>query len=82
MKHHQDHYIYWGTIATDKLLSCMPFGREWLVALSAMSGRNPTYGRDINVRLYRDFASLRSYQLLGFKRAREQLIMETQAQNA
>lgn len=60
---HRNKYIYFGTIATDKILGHLPFGREWQTGLSKMTAINPTEGRRITARLYRDFDSLRGYQV-------------------
>lgn len=64
---HQKNYIYWGTIATDRILGVMPFGQEWSKALSEMANVDPTKGRTINARIYKDFDSLRAYQVFGLK---------------
>lgn len=62
----QDHvqrYIYWGTIATDKLLHLFPYNKPWQTALENISKVHPTIGRDVKVRVYRDLDSLRAYQV-------------------
>lgn len=71
---HQKRYIYWGCIATDRLLPIMPFGASWLGARSSLATMAPTLGRDINFRVYKDFRALRSYQLLGLKKLRTALL--------
>lgn len=71
---HQKRYVYWGCIATDKILSILPFSVVWLTARSALAGREPTIGRVVNFRLYKDFRALRTYQLLGLKRLRMALL--------
>jgi hypothetical protein len=68
---HKRRLVYWGTVATDRLLPRFPFGREWLSVLSEMTGCEPANGRQINVRLYRDFQALRAYQADGFRKLRE-----------
>ncbi len=60
---HINKYIYWGTIATDRLLPHLPFGKQWQMALDAMSSFPITEGRKVKVRIYKDFESLRSYQI-------------------
>jgi hypothetical protein len=72
-KSHERNYIYWGTIATDRLLEILPFAKPWVTALSYMAGLDPTQGREINARIYRDFESLRAYQLRSVEIARNQL---------
>jgi hypothetical protein len=61
VKAHQQNYIYWGCVATDKILHLLPFGREWLGALVRMEGIDPASGRSISARIYRDARSLRDY---------------------
>ncbi|MEQ3724350.1 hypothetical protein [Alcanivorax sp.] len=72
VRDHVQKYIYWGTIATDKLLPYLPFGKKWLEALDDMSKIAPTVGRDIKIRVYKDFDSLRSYQVNNLKNLRAQ----------
>lgn len=71
---HRENYIYWGCIATDRILRLMPFSKQWLVASSEMRGVPPTEGRDVNFRIYRDYDSLRSYQTNGIRKLRAQLL--------
>ena len=60
---HVRKYIYWGTIATDHILPLFPFGRKWQQALLEMSQVCPTQGRELKIRLYKDFESLRGYHI-------------------
>lgn len=60
---HVNRFIYWGTIATDRILALLPYGQQWQTALARAAQREPTFGRTINVRVYRDFDSLRAYQV-------------------
>jgi hypothetical protein len=71
---HQKSYVYWGTIAADKLLGVLPFGKEWLAATTALASVNPTCNRDIKLRIYYDHDSFRSYQLRGIKNLRDSLL--------
>jgi hypothetical protein len=73
---HVTKYIYWGTIATDRLLGILPFGLEWLKAISRMASIKPTQGHDVNLRIYADYEALRTYQTLSVKRVRESLYKE------
>ena len=70
---HVNKYIYWGTIATDKLLGVLPFGLEWLKATGGMALIEPTKGRDVNLRIYADYEALRAYQLMSVRNVRESL---------
>lgn len=71
---HASKYVYWGTIATDRLLGILPFGLSWMKAASEVAQLKPTAGRSINMRIYHDFDSLRSYHTQGVKSLRESLI--------
>jgi hypothetical protein len=68
---HVKRYIYWGTIATDRLLGVLPFGLEWLKATSEMGQVLPTQGRSVNLRIYADFDSLRAYHERGIRSLRD-----------
>lgn len=70
---HVKRLIYWGTIATDKILSILPFGKRWIPALEVSRPVIPINGREIKVRVYRDFESLRAYQTNGFGELRSNL---------
>lgn len=74
---HVKRLIYWGTIATDKLLGLLPFGQQWLKATNEMSRIQPTFGRQVNLRIYSDYDSLRAYQVMSVKNTRESLLKET-----
>lgn len=74
---HRQNYVYWGTIATDRLLGFLPFARTWVNARTHMATIAPTLGRDVNFRLYFDFESLRSYQESGARDLRRSLIQQT-----
>jgi hypothetical protein len=61
------------SVATDQLLAYMPFGPEWIQKLSALGTQDPVGGRDVNIRLYRDFDALESYLNSNVKKLRMQL---------
>ncbi len=69
---HVHRYIYWGTIATDRLLGVLPFGLAWLKATAAIAEVAPTVGRSVNLRIYADYDSLRAYHVHGIRALREQ----------
>ena len=69
---HSTNYVYWGTIATDKLLGVLPFGQSWMDATTMIATVPPTEGRDVKFRIYNDFESLRSFQELSARKAREE----------
>lgn len=73
---HVNRLIYYGTIATDKILPILPFGKEWTFALNQMSKEKPVDGRIINIRIYKDFKSLRDYQTNNLEKLRQKLLEE------
>ena len=70
---HRQRLVYWGTVATDRILPILPFGKKWIGALTEMAFVEPTTNRDINVRLYNDFESLRAYHLENLKKIKNNL---------
>ena len=74
VKDHVNRYIYWGTVATDRILHILPFGKEWSKVIETMQHTSPTEGRTIKARIYRDFDSLRAYQVNNLKNLRTQEI--------
>jgi len=71
---HRTNYVFCGTIATDKILSLLPFGRPWQRALDEMAKNEPTVGRDVKIRIYRDYSALRSYHAKNVERLRQSLV--------
>ena len=67
---HVNKYIYFGTIATDRLLGVLPFGQQWLTATLDMATIDPTIGRSVNLRIYADFDALRAYHVQGVRTLR------------
>lgn len=63
LKEHSRGLVFWGCIATDKVLRFLPFSKEWALAAIELAKIQPTEGREVNFRIYRDFASLRRYHL-------------------
>jgi len=72
---HRKRLIYWGTIATDKIVQILPFGKEWVTAVEAMAKIKPTDGRQINFRIYKDFEALKAYHNDGLKSIKDKLII-------
>lgn len=73
---HRNRLIYWGTIATDKIIQILPFGEKWISALNEMSLIEPTKDRTINLRIYQDFEALRAYHLSNLKLIKDILITQ------
>ena len=73
IKTHRRNYIFEGTIATDKMLGILPFGRVWQLALDKMATLAPTTNRDIKLRIYKDYDSLRHYQAKNLEKLRSSI---------
>lgn len=71
---HRQRLIYWGTIATDKIVQMLPFGKEWMNAVEQMRKLEPTLDREINFRIYKDFEALRAYQIGSINKVKDKLI--------
>ena len=71
---HRQRLIYFGTIATDKIVQLLPFGKEWVNAMNEMMKIPPTIERLINFRIYKDFEALKSYQIIGINKAKDYLL--------
>lgn len=71
---HRESYIFTGTIAANWFLSELPFGRDWQKGLDAMAVTDPTTGRDVKIRIYKDFDCLRYYQANNIDRIRTGLL--------
>jgi hypothetical protein len=75
LEDHVNRLIYWGTIATDKLLPILPFGSKWMEALEEMKDFSPTKDHQVNLRIYKDFDSLRSYHVNNLKQIKNRLLI-------
>lgn len=73
---HRNRLIYWGTIATDKIIQILPFGEKWILALNEMAAFDPTKDRIINIRIYKDFEALRAYHLGNLKTIKDKIITQ------
>lgn len=58
---HKERLIYWGTIATDKILPLLSFGPSWHKIMLESRSYEVLDGRDINFRIYKDRRSVRNY---------------------
>jgi hypothetical protein len=74
---HRTRHVFSGAIATDWMLSILPFGSAWQSALELMSEIEPTKGRDVKLRIYKDFESLRHYQSSNIDRLRVAIQADT-----
>ena len=74
LEDHRSRYVYYGCIATDRILRLLPFAKQWILARDYICSIYPTEGREINFRIYRDFDSLRSYQESGIRNLQRHLL--------
>lgn len=74
LNEHRDSNLYWGMIATDKILGLLPFGREWISAGIEIGKKPPMEGREIKFRLYRDSYSFVSYHLNNLRNLQSELL--------
>ena len=70
---HRSGHVFDGVIATDAFVEHLPFGKDWVPVLEAMTLEEPANGRAVKVRLYRDLFALRSYQMRGVSDARTRI---------
>lgn len=73
IKSHRKNHVFAGTIAADSMLALLPFGQNWQAALDKMALIDPTKGREVKLRIYRDYESLRYYQANGVERLRDKI---------
>lgn len=75
MKHaledHKNRLIYWGTIATDKILPILSFGKHWNKVINELKSCPPIDDREINFRIYKDNKSFRDYQINSVRECQE-----------
>lgn len=70
---HRQRLIYWGTIATDKILPVISFGPIWDKLIRENRRISALTDRDINFRVYKDRRSIRDYLINGIERSKEPL---------
>jgi hypothetical protein len=74
---HRKNLVFDGAIATtDELLSRLEFGPSWKAALGRAGNREPTVGRNVKVRVYRDFESLRAYHVANIQELQRGLLAD------
>jgi hypothetical protein len=78
IKDHRERLIYWGTIATDQIIQILPFGNEWIMAINEMQKVEPTINKEINLRIYKDFEALRTYQNGSINKLKDTLLKKNQ----
>jgi len=71
---HRRNYVFEGAIATDLILPFLPFGKRWQAGLDEMAKVEPTKGREVKLRIYRDFDALRAYQIQGVIKAKTSIL--------
>lgn len=64
---HRSRYIYWETIALDKIIGIMPFAKEWLETIESLKRLEYLNNRNIAFRLYRNTEALKRYHINNLK---------------
>jgi hypothetical protein len=54
-------------------MGILPFGKDWQSALDMMAEVSPTVGRDVKLRIYKDFDALRYYQARNLESLRNNI---------
>lgn len=65
LEDHRKRLIYWGTVATDKILPLLSFGGEWDRIIKTCQLPEPLVDHEINFRIYKDALSIRNYIALS-----------------
>lgn len=71
LEDHKKRLIYWGTIATDKILPILSFGKNWNEVINEAKSNPPIDEREINFRIYKDNKSFRDYQINSIRECQE-----------
>lgn len=74
IRRHRENFIFSGTIAADRVLPELPFGKAWQNALDEMGRQSPTTDREVKLRIYKDYDALRNYHIDGILKLRIALI--------
>lgn len=74
LEDHVNRLIYWGIIATDRILSLFPYGNEWFKILEKLSKEAPAVGKNINIRVFKDSESLKAYQINSLNGLKNKLL--------
>lgn len=75
---HRNRLIYWGTLATDRILPILSFGYEWNNIIVTMNKMDELNGKEIKFRIYKDSKSLRDYLAISVQK-RKSFILEAKA---
>lgn len=73
---HKARLIYWGTIATDKILPLLSFGSEWDKIITQNKAHPSLTGKEINFRIYKDKSSIRNYLSISVDDRKNALLEE------
>ena len=74
IENHRTKYIYWGTIATDRILPILSFGQKWDLALKSSTDDKHFGSRDLNFRIYKDNKSFRDYTIISVSKCRQKIL--------
>lgn len=74
LEDHRKRLIYWGTVATDKILPLLSFGGEWDRIIKTCQLPEPLVDHEINFRIYKDALSIRNYIALSVNERKHALM--------
>ncbi len=75
IKEHREKYIYWGTIATDRILPLLSFGSKWVRIIPKLSEFEEIRDHDIHFRIYKDKQAFRRYLLQSIENRKMALLV-------
>lgn len=71
VKDHRMRLIYWGTIATDRILPLLSFGPTWDRIINESRRFDVLKDREINFRIYKDRKAVRDYLIQSVEKSKE-----------
>lgn len=76
LRSHEEGLVFNGTIATNRILPHLPYGARWSRGLRIASNTEPTIGRSIKTRVYKDYEALREYHEKNVMEIKNKLLQE------
>lgn len=73
---HRTRLIYWGTIATDKILPLLSFGMKWEKIIKDYKQTKYFQNHEIHFRIYKDMTAVRKYLSLSVSQCKAKLLGE------
>ena len=74
LEDHRQRLVFWGTIATDRILPLLSFGGEWNKIITKYKKIQPFANHDINFRIYKNMSAVRNYISLSVSKCKSLLL--------